>query len=66
MGTKVMVVTPRVSEEQAQSLISARRRGLNVQVLQLESSSERRDEDPLTGALPVIAIKEMGQETIHE
>lgn len=66
MGTKVLVVTPRVSEEQAQSLIGARRKGLNIQVLQLETSGERRDEDYLRGALRVIPVKEMGQDTIHE
>lgn len=66
MGTKVLVVTPRVNEGQAQSLIGARRKGLNIQVLQLESSGERRDEDHLRGAIRVIPVKEMGQDTIHE
>ena len=66
MGTKVLVVTPRVNESQAQSLIAARRKGLNIQVLQLESSSERRDEDHLRGAIRVIPVKEMGQDTINE
>lgn len=66
IGTKVMVVTPRVNEEQAQTLIGAKRKGLNLQVLQLESSQERRDEDFVKGALRVIPIKEMAQGTIHE
>ena len=66
MGTKVLVVTPRVNESQAQSLIGARRKGLNLQVLQLESSAERRDEDFLRGVLRVIPVKEMGQDTINE
>jgi uncharacterized protein (DUF58 family) len=66
MGTKVLVVTPRVSEAQARSLIGARRKGLNIQVLQLESSGERRDEDHLRGAIKVIPVKEMGQDTINE
>ena len=66
MGTKVLVVTPRASDTQARSLIAARRKGLNIQVLQLESTSERRDEDQLRGALPVISVKETAQDTIHE
>ena len=66
MGTKVMIVTPRVNETQAQGIIAARRKGLNLQVLQLESSQERRDEDHLKGAVRVIPIKEMGQGTINE
>ena len=66
IGTRVMVVTPRVSESQAQSLIAARRKGINLQVMQIESSSDRRDEDYIRGALRVVAVREMGQETIHE
>lgn len=66
MGTKVLIVTPRASDIQAQSLIAARRKGLNIQVLQLESSGERRDEDLLRGALPVISVKDTAQDTIHE
>ena len=66
LGTKVLVVTPRVNEQQAQSLIGARRKGLNIQVLRLESSMERRGEDLLAGALRVIEVKEMGEDTIHE
>ena len=66
MGTRVMVVTPRVSESQASSLIAARRKGLNLQVMQIESTTDRRDEDHIKGALRVIAVREMGQETIHE
>lgn len=66
MGTRVMVVSPHIREQQAQTLIAAHRKGTNVQVLQLESSSERRDEDYVRGALRVISIKESGQEAIHE
>lgn len=66
LGTRVMVVSPRIREEQAQSLIAAHRKGINIQVLQIESTSERRDEDHIKGALRVISIKEMGQDTIHE
>ena len=66
MGTRVMVVTPRVSEAQAQSLIAARRKGINLQVMQIESTTDRRDEDFIKGAVRVVAIGEMGQETIYE
>lgn len=66
MGTRVFVITPPVSESQAQSLISARRRGMNIQVMQIESSSERKTEDFIRGALRVVAIKELSQETIYE
>ena len=66
MGARVMVVSPRIREDQAQTLIAATRKGTNIQVLQIESTSERRDEDHIKGALRVISIKEMGQDTIHE
>ena len=66
MGARVMVVSPRIREDQAQTLIAAHRKGTNIQVLQIESTSERRDEDHIKGALRVISIKEMGQDTIHE
>ncbi|MBT3273829.1 MAG: DUF58 domain-containing protein [Spirochaetales bacterium] len=66
MGARVMVVSPRIRENQANTLIAATRKGTNIHVLQLESSSERRDEDFVKGALRVISIKESGQDTINE
>ena len=66
MGTRVMVVSPRIKEGQAQSLIAARRKGKNIQVMQIESSSEKRKDDHIKGALRVVPIKELGRETIHE
>ena len=66
MGTRVIVVSPHIRESQAQTLIAAQRKGTNIQVLQLESSTERRDEDFVRGALRVISIRESGQEAIHE
>ena len=66
MGTRVMVVSPHIREAQANTLIAATRKGTNIQVLQLESASERRDEDFVKGALRVISIRESGQDTINE
>jgi len=66
MGTRVMVVSPHIRESQAHTLIAAHRKGTNIQVLQLQSSSERRDDDFVRGALRVIPIKESGQEAINE
>ena len=66
MGSRVMVVSPHIKESQAQTLIATKRKGTNIQILQLESSSERRDEDFVHGALRVIPIRESGQEAIHE
>ena len=66
MGSRVMVVSPHIKESQAQTLIAAHRKGTNIQILQLESSSERRDEDFVRGALRVIPIRETGQEAINE
>jgi uncharacterized protein (DUF58 family) len=66
MGTKVLVVSPRIREEQAQSLIAAKRRGINIQILQIESSSERKEDDHIKGAMKVISVKEMGQDRINE
>ena len=64
MGSKVLVITPRVTEEQAGSLIAARRKGINIQVLELETS-ERRDQSYVRGVLTVIPVKEVGT-TIRE
>lgn len=66
MGTKVLVVSPRIREGQAQSLIAAKRRGINIQILQIESSSERKEDDHIKGAMKVISVKEMGQDRINE
>jgi uncharacterized protein (DUF58 family) len=65
MGVKVMVVTPPLKEDQAQSLIAARRKGLNVQVLQIESIMEKEETNILKGSMSVISIKELGKEIIH-
>ena len=65
MGTKVLVVSPRIREGQAQSLIAAKRRGINIQILQIESSSERKEDDHIKGAMKVISVKEMGQDRIN-
>jgi uncharacterized protein (DUF58 family) len=65
MGVKVMVVTPPLSEEQAQTLIGARRKGLNIQVLQIESIMEKEETNILKASMSVISIKEIGKEIIH-
>ena len=61
-----LVESATITEAQANTLIAATRKGTNIQVMQLESSTERRDEDFVKGALRVVSIKQTGQDTINE
>ena len=66
MGTRVIVVAPAFNQQQAEVLIAAQRRGLNILVLQIESQVERADDQHFAGALRVIPIKRLEGETIHD
>jgi uncharacterized protein (DUF58 family) len=65
MGTKVIVVSPPFSQQQADVLIAAKRKGTNLLVLQIEPLTERVADEHFKGALKVISVKELGRETIH-
>jgi uncharacterized protein (DUF58 family) len=65
MGTKVIVVSPPFSEQQADVLIAAKRKGTNLLVLQIEPLTERVADEHFKGALKVVSVKELGRETIH-
>ena len=65
MGTKVIVVSPPFSQSQADVLISAKRRGMNLLVLQIESQVEKVEDEYFAGALKVVSIGRVGGETIH-
>ncbi len=65
MGTKVIVVSPGFSQPQADVLIAAKRKGMNLLALQIESQTERAEDTHLSGAFPVIAVGRLEGETIH-
>lgn len=65
IGTRVIVVSPPFSQNQADVLIAARRRGMNLLILQIESQIERVQDEHFAGALKVISIGRIGGETIH-
>lgn len=64
-GTRVIVVSPTFSQSQADVLIAAERRGMNLLVMQIESQVERVQDEYFAGALNVIPIGRIGGETIH-
>jgi uncharacterized protein (DUF58 family) len=65
MGTKVIVVSPPFSHDQADVLIAAKRKGMNLLVLQIESQTERVDDEYFAGALNVVSVRKLGGEVIH-
>jgi uncharacterized protein (DUF58 family) len=65
MGTKVIVVSPPFSHDQADVLIAAKRKGMNLLVLQIESQTERVDDEYFAGALSVVSVRKLGGEVIH-
>ncbi len=64
-GTRVIVVSPAFSQTQADVLIAAGRKGMNLVVMQIESQVERVQDEHFAGALNVIPIGRIGGETIH-
>ena len=66
MGTKVIVVSPPLNQSQADVLIAARRRGMNLLILQIESQVERVKDEHFAGALNVVSIGRVAGETIHD
>ena len=58
IGTRLIVISPRLSENQASALIAAQKRGVNIQVKWISSPSEERVEEHTTGALPVLSMRE--------
>ncbi len=66
MGTKVIIVSPPFNQNQADVLIAARRRGMNVLAMQIESQVERVRDEHFAGALSVVSVGRIGGETIHD
>ena len=65
MGTKVIVVSPPFKQPQADVLIAAKRKGINLLALQIESQTERAEDTHLSGAFPVIPVRRLEGGTIH-
>jgi uncharacterized protein (DUF58 family) len=65
MGTKVIVVSPPFKHDQADVLIAAKRKGMNLLVLQIESQTEAAEDEYFAGALNVVSVKKLGGEIIH-
>ncbi len=65
MGSKVIVVTPPLKPAQADVLIAAKRKGMNLLVLQIESQTEALEDDYSAGALNVVSVRRLGGEVIH-
>jgi uncharacterized protein (DUF58 family) len=55
MGARVVVVSPRLSHRQVTALVAARKRGVNVQILRVESAFES-SADSVEAGVPVIPI----------
>ncbi len=65
MGTKVIVVSPPFRQPQADVLIAAKRKGMNLLAFQIESQMERAEETHVSGAFPVVSVRRLEGETIH-
>ena len=60
-GTRVLIVSPEIKEEQTAPLLAARKRGVDIHVLEIASSTRPREAGLL---LPVIPVGEMDGEVL--
>ena len=65
VGARVMVVTPRLKEEQARVLIGAKRRGMNIEIMEIEASMEKMEEDFVKNILRVMPVRAGDGEIVH-
>jgi uncharacterized protein (DUF58 family) len=65
-GARVVIVSPPLHPEQADVLISLRRRGTNVLLLQIDSHLERSVDDVVRASFPVVSIRSIGSELLHD
>jgi len=65
-GARVVIVSPPLKREQADVLISIRRRGTNLLLLQVESQVEQRADEFIGAAFPVISIRSIGNEVLRD
>lgn len=65
MGTRVMIISPRVNKEQAQALLAAHRKGIYIEMMEITTILEKQEENHLKSVIEVLSIKERGEELIH-
>lgn len=65
-GTRVVVVSPPLTQGQAEVLVAARQRGGNILMLQVESQVERTVDEFVAGAFPIVGVRTVAGETIRE
>lgn len=56
VGTKVVIVSPPLRADQAEVLIAAKRKGLNLLLLRIDPETDRVVDDELGGAIPVVPV----------
>jgi hypothetical protein len=59
-----MVVSPHLTETQAETLLGLKRKGMDILMLEIESATAEAKEDPTGGAVRVVRVHELGRETI--
>jgi uncharacterized protein (DUF58 family) len=65
LGTKVIIVSPPLSAKQAEALIAAKRKGMNLLLLQVESQTEAVEDEDYAGVIGVVSVKRISGEVIH-
>ena len=64
IGTRIQVISPPLTEEQGNILISARRKSYNVEYFQIATTTEITQSDRLVGNVKTFAVKDYGDDLI--